>query len=210
MIIKRCMLILVMGIFLNPGFSLADQEDAAHQAAMAQAKKDYKVFLEQLKALNSQYKEVTNEVKEVIKEEGVPVFDEETGEMVMKKDFAEDRPNRQEGPVFGDVDIKETDRDMIVKVDLPGLKKEEIKIKIENGKVLRITGQRDREKEELWNRGNVHTYQSERHYGRFHRLIELPSVAKDSGTEAQYENGVLTVRIPRFTDVKKEVDVTVK
>lgn len=197
-------------LFLLTSVVFADQEDAGRKAAMDQAKKDYKIFLEQLKAMSSQYKEITNEVKEVIKEEGIPVFDEETGEMVMKKDFEEERPNRQEGPVFGDVDIRETDKDMIVKVDLPGLKKEEIKIKIENGKVLRITGQRDQEREDLWNRGSVHTYQSERHHGRFHRRIDLPSIAKDSGTEAQYENGVLTVRIPKLTDVKKEVAVTVK
>ncbi|HXV19285.1 MAG TPA: Hsp20/alpha crystallin family protein, partial [Candidatus Omnitrophota bacterium] len=113
-------------------------------------------------------------------------------------------------PVFGDVDIRETDKEMIVKVDLPGVKKEAITVKIEDAKVLRIYGRRDNEKEDIWNKGYVRTYQSERHHGKFQRRIDLPALAKDTGIEAQYENGVLTVRIPKLAETKKEVNISIQ
>lgn len=209
---KKLSILFMALAMLGTSVSYAQQDDAARQAAVEQAKQDYRVFLDQLKALNSQYREVTNEIKEVIKEEGVPVIDDETGELVMKKDFDDDVRTQyaQTGPVFGDVDIRETDKEMIVKVDLPGVKKEAITVKIEDAKVLRIYGRRDNEKEDIWNKGYVRTYQSERHHGKFQRRIDLPALAKDTGIEAQYENGVLTVRIPKLTETKKEVNISIR
>ena len=182
----RYSLISAVCVLLAVGFSYAADQSAANDAAVEQAKRDYRIFLEQLKALNSQYKEITSEIKEVIKEEGVPAFDEETGEMAIVKpdeDFGSD-----------DVSIKETDKEMTVRVDLPGVKKEEIKVRIENNKVLRIFGQRD----------------SARQRGRFQRRIELPSEARDSGIEAKYENGVLTVTIPKTASKKSEIVVPIR
>lgn len=209
---KKLSIFFAVLAMLGTSVSYAEQDDPARQAAVEQAKQDYRVFLDQLKALNSQYREVTNEIKEVIKEEGVPVIDEETGEMVMKKDFDTDVRSQyaQSGPVFGDVDIRENDKDMIVKVDLPGVKKEEIKVKIEDGKVLRIYGKRDNDREDIWNKGYVRTHQSERQHGKFQRRIDLPAMAQDTGIEAQYENGVLTVRIPKLTEAKKEVTISIQ
>lgn len=197
-------------LLASPVFS-ADQS-ASKDAAVEQAKRDYKVFLEQLKALNSQYKEITNEIKDVIKEEGVPAIDEETGEMEIVKpgdDFGT-RPKDWGGSPFGDVDIKETDREMIVKVDLPGVKKEEIKVRIENNKVLRIFGQRNSDKEETRDSSSQHYYRMERLHGRFQRRVNLPSEARDSGIQAKYENGVLTVTIPKAIQTKKEINVSVR
>ncbi len=193
---KTLFLTLVFSSCFFAGPLLAVDQSASNDAAVEQAKHDYKIFLEQLKALNSQYKEITNEIKDVIKEEGVPVIDEETGEMkIVKPDEDFGRPSQNWGNIASDdVSIRETDKEMTVKVDLPGVKKEEIRVRIENNKVLRIFGQRD----------------SARQRGRFQRRIELPSEARDSGIEANYENGVLTVRIPKAAAKKSEIVVPIQ
>jgi len=197
-----------------PSFLSADQSDPARDAAVEQAKQDYKIFLEQLKALNSQYKEVTSQIKEVVREEGVPTFDEETGDIKMVRPDDDDwgqpaRNNFTSGPVFGDVDVRENSKEMIVKVDLPGVKKEDIKVRVEDNKILRIFGRRDNDKEDFWTRSNARYTRSERQRGHFHRRIDLPAEARESGIEAKYENGVLTVRIPKVAQAKKEVEVRI-
>ena len=176
--------------------AFADNQSDTNRAATEQAKQDYKVFLEQLKALNGQYKEITNQIKEVVKEEGVPTIDDETGEMQIVKPDADwgDRKQNWAGPSFGEADIKETNKEMIVKIDLPGAKKEELKVRLENNRVLRVYGQSD----------------SVRLHGRFQRRVELPALARESGIDARYENGVLTVRVPKAVESQKEISVSVQ
>ncbi|MGH7197941.1 MAG: Hsp20/alpha crystallin family protein [Candidatus Omnitrophota bacterium] len=188
-----------------PAYS-APSDAEAKEAAAEQARQEYRIFLQQLKELTHQYREVTQEVQKVIREEGLPTIDENTGELRMRKGDALSTL----GTSFGDADIKETDKDMVVKIDLPGVKKEEIKVSVENGKTLRIRGERDSEKEEKKDSTRYHYYRSERQVGRFERLIELPMEAKDTGMEAKYENGVLTVRIPKASEKKKEVAVPIR
>ena len=206
MSIKRIggVLVIVLGVFLNAGCS-ADQASDRKEAAYAQARQDYSVFLTQLKALNSQYKEITTEIQKVVKEEGLPVWDVNTGQ----SGFITSQNSSERAP-FGDADIKETDKEMIIKVDLPGVKKEEINIKIENGKILRIQGTRDENIETKEETAQAQYQRVERLHGKFERVIELPSQARETGTEAKYENGVLTVRIPKAAEAKKEVAVSVK
>ena len=191
-----------------PAQSASQDQDRQTNPALDQAKQDYRVFLEQLKALNSQYKQVTNEMKSVLQEEGVPTFDEETGDLTIQKpNFAKSASKPQ---VFGDIDIKETDKEIIVKADLPGLRKEAIKVNIQDNKLLHIEGEREEEKEIRGENNSSHYYRFERQQGHFERLIELPALVKDTGTEARYENGVLTVRIPKAETPKKEVSVSVR
>ena len=184
----------------------ASSDAEAKDAAAEQARQEYRVFLQQLKDLTHQYREVTQEVQKVIREEGVPTIDENTGELKMQK--GDDLPYK--GVNFGDADIKETDKDMVVKMDLPGVRKEAIQVKVENGRMLRVSGERDGEKEERKDTDRYHYYRSERQVGRFERLIELPLEAKDTGMEAKYENGVLTVKIPKASEKKKEVAVPIR
>jgi HSP20 family molecular chaperone IbpA len=201
--------IFLMGVlfsfFVFTSTVLANQNTDAQDAALEQAKIDYRLFLQQLKALNSQYKEVSGEIKKVLKEEGMPVWDADSGEL----DFV--KPGDTVGRAnFADADIKENEKDILVKVDLPGMRKDKIKVRVENNKILHIEGERESEKEVSGQTSAGQYYRSERQYGRFERVIELPALAKDTGLEARYENGVLTIKIPKAAEVKKEVSVTVR
>ena len=94
------------------------------------------------------------------------------------------------------IDWRETPEAHIFKADIPGVKKEEVKVEVEDGNVLKISGQRAREKEEktdTWRR-------VERSSGEFLRRFRLPENAKVDEVKASLENGVLTVTVP-----KKEV-----
>ena len=94
-------------------------------------------------------------------------------------------------------DWKETPEAHVFKADLPGLQKEEVKVELEEGSVLKISGERKREKEEK----NDTWHRVERSSGSFLRRFRLPENAKIDGVSAAMENGVLTVTVPKV-DVK--------
>ncbi|XP_023522675.1 17.5 kDa class I heat shock protein-like [Cucurbita pepo subsp. pepo] len=99
------------------------------------------------------------------------------------------------------VDWKETPEAHVMKADLPGMKKEEVKVEIEDGKVLQISGERSVEKEnknETWHR-------IERSCGKFQRRFRLPEDAKMEEIRASMENGVLTVTVPKAEEKKTDV-----
>ncbi|KAL2541670.1 17.6 kDa class I heat shock protein 3 [Abeliophyllum distichum] len=86
----------------------------------------------------------------------------------------------------------------VFKADLPGLKKEEVKVEVEEGNILQISGERNRDKEEkddTWHR-------IERSSGKFLRRFRLPENAKMDQIKASMENGVLIVTVPK-EEVKK-------
>ncbi len=169
--------------------------------AYDQARQDYRGYLQQLKVLNQQYKQITGEMSKIIKEEGVPSWD------MGGTGLTQDQNN---GKTFAAADIQETDKDMVVKIDLPGVNKDNIKLKIENNKTLRVQGERNEEKPQTQAISDTRYQRTERQQGVFERVIELPALANDTGTEAKYENGVLTVKILKAPAAKKEINVPVK
>ncbi|CAA2963567.1 kDa class I heat shock -like [Olea europaea subsp. europaea] len=99
------------------------------------------------------------------------------------------------------IDWKETPEGHVFKADLPGLKKEEVKVEVEEGNILQISGERSREKEEK----NDTWHRMERSSGKFLRRFRLPENAKMDQIKASMENGVLTVTVPKEEMKKPEV-----
>jgi HSP20 family protein len=101
------------------------------------------------------------------------------------------------------LDLSETEQHYQVKVDLPGLKPEEVKVEV-RGAELWITGERKEEKEET---GKTF-HRVERRSGEFRRILPLPTEVREEAIEAKVENGVLTVTVPKVEPVKpKKIEV---
>lgn len=103
-------------------------------------------------------------------------------------------------------DISETDKEYVIKADLPEVKKEDVKISLENG-VITVTGERRREKEyKEENEIRVETF-----HGTFSRSFALPDDIDAAGIQAESKDGVLRVRIPKKEPTqRKPVSIEVK
>jgi HSP20 family protein len=120
-----------------------------------------------------------------------------------------ERTARAGGEGFADfmpaVDIQETDSEFIVKADLPDVKKEEIKVQLQDG-VLAIEGERRQEKEEKGKR----FHKVEREYGRFVRRFAMPTEVDGAKIRAEFKDGVLNVFLPKAPEAKPmHIDVKV-
>jgi HSP20 family protein len=106
------------------------------------------------------------------------------------------------------IDWTETPEAHVFKADLPGLKKEEVKVEIEDDRVLQISGERNVEKEDM----NDTWHRVERSSGKFLRRFKLPENVKTDQVKAGMENGVLTVTVPKKEvkkpDAKKTIEIS--
>jgi len=104
------------------------------------------------------------------------------------------------------VDIAEHDDDYIVKVELPGVNKDEVKITLESN-ILTIRGEKKQEKETK--KENLHRV--ERSYGSFQRSFTFPTTVKSDKIDASYKDGILTIALPKAEEAKpKQIEVKVK
>lgn len=104
------------------------------------------------------------------------------------------------------LDLREDDDKLTVSVELPGLKREDFEISLQDGN-LRIAGEKKSENEKK----DGSTYRSERFYGRFERAISLPVDVDGSKVQAVYRDGVLTITLPKAEKAKpKKIDVSVE
>jgi len=95
------------------------------------------------------------------------------------------------------VDIQETEDAYKLQAELPGLTKDDINITLENN-VLRLSGERKFEKDVQ----KESYHRIERTYGAFSRAFALPQQVEADGVEAAFENGILTVTVPKAEQAK--------
>jgi len=91
-----------------------------------------------------------------------------------------------------DLDVSETDKELIVRAEVPGIEKDDIDITLTDG-LLTIRGEKKHEKEEK--EENYHRI--ERRYGSFARTLRLPGDVKHDKIDASYKDGVLKLVIPK-------------
>jgi HSP20 family protein len=103
----------------------------------------------------------------------------------------------QDGFGWPQIDIDETEKEVRITAELPGLDEKDVSLEIANG-VLSISGEKKMESEDKARRF------SERYYGRFERRIPLQDVEEDKASAA-FKNGVLTVTVPKSAEAKGNV-----
>jgi len=119
------------------------------------------------------------------------------------------RVTEENGSSFADwapaLDVEETDKEYLVRADLPAIRKEDVKVGIDHG-MLTLEGERRHEKEEKGRK----FHRVERAYGRFMRRLELPMDVDEKKVAAEFRDGVLNVHLPKARDAKPHsIDVKV-
>jgi len=102
-------------------------------------------------------------------------------------------------------DIFETDKELVMKFELPEVKKEDVEVKLEQN-VLTLRG--ERKFEEKTDRENYHRV--ERHYGEFMRSFNVPLYVDAAKINAEFKDGVLTITLPKSEEARpKQINVKV-
>ena len=115
-------------------------------------------------------------------------------------------PELGRGELSLDLDVYQTDNDVVVKATIPGIKPDEVDISL-TGDVLTIKGEHKEEKEVK----EEDYFRKERRYGSFSRSIQIPVSVKSDKAEAVFDNGVLTLTLPKAEEVKpKQIKVKAK
>jgi HSP20 family protein len=103
------------------------------------------------------------------------------------------------------LDVYEDKDNLVVQTELPGLKREDINVTLQDG-VLVISG--ERRTEEKRNEGEIR--RQERFYGKFQRTLTLPTPVAADKVKAQYKDGILIVTVPKAEEAKpRKIDVSV-
>lgn len=118
--------------------------------------------------------------------------------------FFEEPQALRDGAYHPSVSIRETDKELVIEADIPGVKEEDVDIEIEDNKVI-IRGVR-KSREESKGRDYYHVESS---YGSFSRIITLPSYVDSNRAEAQIKEGILEIRVPKV-EPRKVKKISVK
>jgi HSP20 family protein len=100
-------------------------------------------------------------------------------------------------PMGPRLDLAESENEVLVKAELPGVDPKEVEINVV-GNVLTLRGEKSADREE---KGNDYHF-VERQYGTFSRSVPLPTGVDPDKVHAEFSNGVLTIRMPKHPDVK--------
>jgi len=110
--------------------------------------------------------------------------------------------SRGKGTFVPELNVYETDKEFEITVALPGMRKENIDISFENNTIT-ISGERELKEEE-----NTKYHRIESRFGTFERSLPLPNVIDAENISATYENGVLTVNVPKIEEkAGKKIEV---
>jgi HSP20 family protein len=104
-----------------------------------------------------------------------------------------------------ELELKEKDNEYVMTVDLPGMKKDDVEVRIDDDNILTICGER---REEETKRGQGYEY-SERGYGAFRRSVSLPRGIEPSRIEADFRNGVLEIHVPKSESAQRARKIAV-
>jgi HSP20 family protein len=96
------------------------------------------------------------------------------------------------------LDVKETEKELVVTADLPGIDEKDIQLTIHDG-ILSLRGEKKSERKD--ERENY--YVMERSHGTFQRSIRLPETVNDEKAEARFDKGVLTITLPKRPEMVK-------
>jgi HSP20 family protein len=104
------------------------------------------------------------------------------------------------------VDISETEDKVIIKAEMPGLNKDEVKISLQDN-TLTLMGEKKQEKVEK----DANYHRVERSYGVFNRSFTLPTSVKSDKIKATYKDGILSITLPKTEEVKpKEIPISIE
>ncbi len=103
------------------------------------------------------------------------------------------------------LDLYEDKENFVVKVELPGMKREDIEVSLHEGS-LSLSGERKSEEKYA----DAEVYRTERFFGRFQRTVTLPTPVAAEKVKAAYKDGVLTITLPKTEEAKpKQIEVNV-
>lgn len=119
-------------------------------------------------------------------------------------EFFNDAVNARRDSFVPSIDVSETDNQFLITAELPGMKKDDINISLENNR-LSISGERTFENEE---KGKTY-HRVETQYGSFSRSFQLPDNISEESITAKYEDGLLNITIDKSEEkVKKQIEIS--
>jgi len=122
-----------------------------------------------------------------------------------RRERGEIQPVEREIAFAPSVDVIEKDNEIVVKADLPGIDKKDVKIKVKSDAVT-ISGEVKKERKEK----EENYFIEERVYGSFLREIPLPAEVDPEKAQAKFENGVLEITLPKVETGKKTKEITLE